>query len=338
MAKFVTYLHRYRWWILAGFTLIVFSLIFLLALDVLSMEDYSSQIEAPEQLLPTFSYTQVAITDTPTPISQAVLTPMPTMETKISEAPIRQLAFVQRVIDGDSIEVILDGEIYQLRYIGIDAPEIGMPFFKEASEANDVFVGNQIVELERDISDTDKYGRLLRYVYLPDGRMVNVELVGSGWASAIAYPPDIKHQDLIISSEQEAKNAGIGLWAPLETPAQDLALSTEFDIHVDPACSQFNAPGNDNDNKNEEYVCIVNKGPGTVELNGWSIRDEYGWSYQFPLINLEGNSKLRLFTGCGNDSSEELYWCKDETAVWNNDGDCVYLQDPEGIEVEKYCY
>ena len=338
MAKFVTYLHRYRWWILAGFTLSVFVLIFLLVLDVLSMEDYSSQIEAPEQLLPTFPYTQVAITDTPTPISQAVLAPMPTMETKIIEAPIRQLAFVQRVIDGDSIEVILDGETYQLRYIGIDAPEIGMPLFKGATEANEVFVENQIVELERDISDVDKYGRLLRYVYLPDGRMVNVELVGSGWAYAIAYPPDVKHQDLINSSEQDAKKVGIGLWAPLETPAQDLALSTEYDIHVDPACSQFNAPGNDNDNKNEEYVCIVNRGLGTVELNGWSIHDEYGWTYQFPAFNLEGNSKLRLFTGCGIDSSEELYWCKDETAVWNNDGDCVYLQDSEVIEAGKYCY
>jgi len=338
MAKFVTYLHRYRWWILAGFTLIVFSLIFLLVLDVLSMVDYSSQIEEPEQLPPTFPYTQVAITDTPTPISQAVQTPIPAIETKISEDPIRQHAFVQRVIDGDSIEVILDGETYQLRYIGIDAPEIGMPLFKGAMEANEVFVEHQIVELERDISDLDKYGRLLRYVYLLDGRMVNIELVGSGWAYAIAYPPDVKHQDLIISSEQEAKKEGIGLWAPLETPAQDLAISTEYDIHVDPACSQFNAPGNDNDNKNEEYVCIANRGLGTVELIGWSIRDEYGWTYKFPAFILEGTSILQLFTGCGIDSSEELYWCKDETAVWNNDGDCVYLQDSEGIEAGKYCY
>jgi hypothetical protein len=168
--------------------------------------------------------------------------------------------------------------------------------------------------------------------------MVNAELVKSGYAIALAYPPDTKHQDLINSSEREAKENNFGLWAPPTATVAAAPQDSVIQILVDPACSQFNAPGNDNENKNEEYVCIANNGSGAVDFSGWSMNDQYGWTYQFPAYILEADSTVKIRTGCGDDSQLDLYWCKDETAVWNNDGDCVYLLNNEGELITEYCY
>lgn len=339
MTRIQDFLSRYKWWILACSSVIGLSIISLLAIVVVLSENYSSSIETEVQIPSALPTTISMTTDSPTQSQEIIHTPKPPTEEKIEEYQTRELAYVQKVIDGDSIVVILDGDAFEVRYIGINAPESGEPFFSDATTANRRFVENQIVELENDISDADKYGRLLRYVYLQDGSLVNGELVGLGLAVSIAYPPDIKYQQVLESREVIAQDAGIGIWAPTVTPTEQLDnFQPEFNIKVDPSCSQFNAPGNDNDNKNEEYVCIANDGPGMVELLGWSIHDEFGWAFQFPVFNLGGNSYVRVFTGCGNNSAQELYWCKDETAVWNNDGDCVYLQDSEGIETAKYCY
>ena len=118
-------------------------------------------------------------------------------------------AVVTRVVDGDTI--IIEGN-YRVRYIGIDTPEMGEAFGLEAWQANRELVEDKVVYLERDVSETDKYGRLLRYVYVDD-ILVNAELVRAGLAEAKAYPPDTKHQDYLEKLEQEARQAGRGMWA-----------------------------------------------------------------------------------------------------------------------------
>ena len=120
-------------------------------------------------------------------------------------------ARVVRVIDGDTIE-IAGGE--RVRYIGIDTPETypDLEFYgKEAWDKNGELVEGKIVTLEKDVTDRDRYGRLLRYVYV-DGLFVNAELVRLGYARAFAYPPDTHHQDLLSRLEEEAREAGLGLW------------------------------------------------------------------------------------------------------------------------------
>jgi len=84
----------------------------------------------------------------------------------------------------------------------------------EASAANKALVEGKAVYLEKDVSDTDRYGRLLRYVFLADGTFVNGELVRQGYAQAITYPPDVKYQKLLRALEQEARSRGKGLWQP----------------------------------------------------------------------------------------------------------------------------
>jgi len=118
---------------------------------------------------------------------------------------------VTRVIDGDTITI--EGG-YRVRYIGIDTPEVYPEleaFGMEAWQANRRLVEGKEVRLERDASETDKYGRLLRYVYVDD-IFVNAELVRQGLARVKAYPPDIKHQDYLEQMETKAKEAGRGIW------------------------------------------------------------------------------------------------------------------------------
>jgi len=328
-------LFRFKWLILGGCSLVLFSVFLIAVFVIVILETNLTPEQIVIQPMPTNTPARSA-SYTPTLVITPTATPKPTEV--IVELPDREIAFVIRVIDGDSIEVILDGEPYQLRYIGLDAPEIGMPFSTEAAKVNQELVEGQIVEIERDVSETDQYGRLLRYVYLQDGTLVNAELVKLGYAAALAYPPDIKYQDLINSNEREAEENGLGLWTPPTATATTNSHDSYFQIEVDPTCSQFNAPGNDNENKNEEYVCIANQRSEAVELSAWSMHDQYGWTYQFPAFFLGPDSRVKIRTGCGTDSQEDLYWCKDETAVWNNDGDCVSLLNAEGQVIVEYCY
>ena len=131
--------------------------------------------------------------------------------------PGRVQAQVIRVIDGDTIEVVVVGQTYKVRYIGIDTPETKHPtkpvepYGPEAAAKNEELVGGKIVGLEKDVSETDRYGRLLRYVYVGD-LMVNAELVRLGYAQVSTYPPDVKYQDLFLQLQREAREAGRGLW------------------------------------------------------------------------------------------------------------------------------
>ena len=103
-----------------------------------------------------------------------------------------EIAQVKRVIDGDSIEIVMDGEVYQVRYIGINTPEYYSDERAEAvkaTQANQDLVAGKTIYLFKDQSNTDKYDRLLRYV-LTDEVFVNRELVLEGYAEAREYRPD----------------------------------------------------------------------------------------------------------------------------------------------------
>jgi len=124
---------------------------------------------------------------------------------------------VTRVIDGDTIEVSVAGMLCKVRYIGIDTPELDdkRPEFRalaqEATRYNRQLVAGETVRLEKDISETDRYGRLLRYVFVGD-TFVNAELVKEGLAWAKSYPPDTKYQDYLEEMEAEARQNGKGIW------------------------------------------------------------------------------------------------------------------------------
>ncbi len=128
---------------------------------------------------------------------------------------------VTRVIDGDTIE-LETGE--KVRYIGIDTPEKDECYFEAAKRENELLVLDKRVKLEKDVSETDRYGRLLRYVEAGE-IFVNDYLVRSGYALASSYPPDIDRQLQLREAQIEAKTFARGLWNECQKPTPTVAPS-----------------------------------------------------------------------------------------------------------------
>jgi len=124
---------------------------------------------------------------------------------------------VKWVDDGDTI-LLSDGR--RVRYIGINAPEVAHakygqqaePFGKKASEANKALVYGKKVRLEFDREVKDHYGRLLAYVYLGDGRCVNLEIVKAGWAYVLYKKPNDRYVNILLEAQRRAMKAGVGIW------------------------------------------------------------------------------------------------------------------------------
>lgn len=173
------------------------------------------------------------------------------MSTKIQSS---ELVKVIRVVDGDTIDVEIDGKTERVRYIGIDTPETVDPrklvqcFGVEASKKNKELVEGKIVRLEKDITDRDKYKRLLRYVWLGD-TLINQELVAQGFAKSYSYPPDIKYQDKFVTTEKKAREDKLGLWtacASETAPVTAVTSSVTQTSASNPACDikgNINASG-----------------------------------------------------------------------------------------------
>jgi micrococcal nuclease len=122
-------------------------------------------------------------------------------------------ARLSRVVDGDTIEVLIEGTTETVRYIGVDTPERGQPGYQTASEANATLLGEGTLWLAKDRSERDRYGRLLRYVYNGEGAMVNQALVAQGWAQPVEYPPDTAYAGELRQAAVEAAQAGQGFWS-----------------------------------------------------------------------------------------------------------------------------
>lgn len=134
-----------------------------------------------------------------------------------SSGEVRE-AQVLRVVDGDTIEVDIDGTEEDLRYIGVDTPETVKPgspvecFGPQASDRNHELVEGRSVRLEFDRELRDDYGRLLAYVYVGK-RFINGELVAGGFARTLEIEPNTARAGLLNRLEAEAGSAGRGLWA-----------------------------------------------------------------------------------------------------------------------------
>ena len=143
-----------------------------------------------------------------------------------------ETAVVTRVVDGDTAEVRVTGKTegpgtgdtvighaYTVRFLGIDTPESVKPnwpvecFGHDASDATRALAEGETVRLVKDVEETDRYGRLLRYVYVGD-EMVNARLVANGYARVLTYPPNVRHADLFVSLAHQARTRDRGLWSP----------------------------------------------------------------------------------------------------------------------------
>lgn len=186
-------------------------------------------------LTPTITFTPTitltpTLTFTPTITPTFTITPSPTATLAAAGSACippnaREIGWVTKVVDGDTINVQIGDKIYPVRYIGIDAPENTTRkdyYGPQATARNRQLVEGQRVILIKDVSETDKYDRLLRYVIVGNV-FVNYELVRGGYAWANDYRPDTSCSSVFNQVEREAASVKAGFWRPTPTPAPTVA-------------------------------------------------------------------------------------------------------------------
>lgn len=268
----------------------------------------------------------VVVPDTSSPLpSTSTAPPEPTV--------VRPMRDDVAVHDGDTFSLTVDGVPERVRLIGIDAPEVGeCQSDRSTALLEDLLLDASDIVLVPDSTDRDRYGRLLRYVEA-DGVSVNEVLVRAGLALSRRYPPDTARQDALDRAQAAAEAEQVGLWNPgaCGTPSSaSLAITA---IEADP-------PGDDTQALTQEYIEITNVGPAPVDLTGWRVKDNSAsHRYLFPAgYVLTPGAAVKVRTGCGADSTTDLYWCESGSAVWNNGGDTVYVLDPNGNIAVKRSY
>lgn len=146
--------------------------------------------------------------------------------TSVLPGGVEANAVVERIVDGDTIVVTIDGNDERVRLTGIDTPEVA----HEGSDSPTECLGDEAtafatsliphgtpVRLERDIVPRDDYGRLLAYVYrADDGLFVNLEIVRRGYAQPLTIPPNDTHADRFVQAARDAESDDVGLWSACE--------------------------------------------------------------------------------------------------------------------------
>jgi micrococcal nuclease len=165
-----------------------------------------SGVKSPGIVLPGFS------DEPPAPPAPAAPLLKPSDKTPSLVPPGAERVAVKRAVDGDTVE-LEDGR--KVRYLGIDTPEKGENFYVEARDANAAYVAGKEAWLEFDVEKSDKYGRLLAFVWVqsPQGALlVNAELIRSGLAYAYTPGPNAKHKESLVACQREARENGRGFW------------------------------------------------------------------------------------------------------------------------------
>lgn len=214
--------------------------------------------------VPALTTNQTVTTSAPKPIENTTATPTPKVvnEPKVIaptnvSAPKPTITYqVVRVVDGDTITVSQNGVNQTLRLIGLNTPETVDPrkpvecFGQEASAKAKELLTGKTVTLEADPTqgELDKYNRLLRYVYLPDGRLYNKLMIEQGYAYEYTYNLPYKYQAQFKQAESEARAAKRGLWADdacedtssvTQTPAPTQTVTVPPSTGGDKDCKDF---------------------------------------------------------------------------------------------------
>jgi len=199
-----------------------------------STEKIQESVEQSQNAIPTFKSINTStstITSTVTLTSTYTNTPSITYTPTVTLTPTITLpassgiscipqdydrveARVVRITDGDTIVVEIDGKEYKLRYIGIDSPEgyLGI----ESAEYNRKLIEGKTVTLIKDVSETDSFDRLLRYVIVGDV-FINYEMVNKGYAKSGSWPPDTACDDTFRQAQTNAQTSKLGMWYPTAT-------------------------------------------------------------------------------------------------------------------------
>ncbi|MGH7427992.1 MAG: thermonuclease family protein [Candidatus Methylomirabilaceae bacterium] len=220
------------------------------------------------------------------------------------------------------------GDGRKVRYLGINAPEHGQPYAREATNFNRRLVSGLSVRLEFDQIREDRHGRLLAYVY-HESTMINERLLAEGLAHLFSIPPNTRYAERFLQVQEKAKTAKRGMWKAARGPLK---------------ITRIEPKGNAEEGKGAlaEFVRIANIADRRLDVSGYSIADRDGHRYDFPSAQLRPGYVLTLVTGEGQDRRDEtgpliLYWNR-RAGVWNDRGDTAYLRDPKAEVVDRFEY
>ncbi|HSW36082.1 MAG TPA: thermonuclease family protein [Candidatus Limnocylindrales bacterium] len=178
-------------------------------------------IDLPETIEPELPQTEEEpARDDPTPVVTEERTP--TAEEPIASITIAE-ASITRVVDGDTVVASFRGQSERLRFIGVDSPETDQPFGYEATAFTTRNLLRQQVWLEFDVTERDRFDRLLAYIWLEPplsdseqevrSKMFNARLLLEGYAQMMTIPPNVKYADMFYQFQREGRNQGKGLWS-----------------------------------------------------------------------------------------------------------------------------
>ncbi|AOT68305.1 stalk domain-containing protein [Geosporobacter ferrireducens] len=210
---------------------------------------------------------------------------------------------VLRVVDGDTLEIEYNGKKEKVRLIGVDTPESVHPDATKNNEFGDVaskftkgLLEGKEIELEFDVQERDKYGRLLAYVYI-DGKMYNKTLLEEGYAKVATFPPNVKYANDFVLIEKKARDANKGLWAYEEVEKTEAAEITTPNEPSQP--KQPTAPTTQSGN-----VLKVKAGENaTVTIQGTP-----GVEYKISVFYSSGASKAAGLEAKKADSNGNVSW------------------------------
>lgn len=296
----------------------------------------ATQKETPQTATTETQKTTSTLTDdnsyTVTPNPRDSLVKPPQQNNQQETTVNKTIVLISKVIDGDTVE--LQNNI-KVRLLGINTPERGQPHYQEATNRLKELVEGKNVILEGDIEDKDQYGRLLRYIFV-DNIFVNMQLVKEGYATVYIFQPNIRYETSLRNAENEAETSKLNIWK--QPTGENICDNRCIGISY----FKWNAEGNDCDNLNGEYVIFVNTCSYSCDLANWTVKDESSRNpYVFPNIVLESGKTATLYTGCGINTETQFYWCSSGytcNAIWNNNGDTLYMRNSNGELVFKYPY
>jgi len=273
---------------------------------------------------------------------------------------------VVEIVDGDTFRFEYDnGTTDTARLLGVDTPEVygenspgefegvpdtdaGRSCLREYADRASAYAKNRLlgeeVTLAFDSNEPRRgyYDRLLVYVH-HDGGSFNYALIDRGLARV--YDSSFERGDAFYAAEERAMTAGRGLWscrdgtpAPAgddETTATASATATPAGDGIVVSRIHADAEGEDGENLNDEYVVLTNRGDEAVDLSGWTLSDEAGFTYEFPDgVTLAAGASVTLHVGSGEDTETDLYWGRGRPTL-NNDGETVILRDASGTVVAE---
>jgi endonuclease YncB( thermonuclease family) len=241
-------------------------------------------------------------------------------------APAPTSGVIESVYDGDTF-TLDDHDKVRLRWV--NTPELRPlePFGEEAKQFATDFLLRRKVALSPASSPRDSYGRLVAGVATEAGDL-SLALVKAGLAHVFIIPPDDTDVTELLAAQAEARAARRGIWS---TDAYQGALHlTSF---------HANAPGDDAENLNGEYLRVANVSTEVVDLGGWKFRNQRGEEYPLPSVKVPAGYTVQVRSGTGLDAIDPRWQLevhlRATREVWNNDGDRATLVGPDGRDVDS---